>query len=115
MRYRLAFFPTLLILLLVGSFFLPTRFLPAAQAHGLFDPLEVGGVAPLVKLSRVTGHKSSSRTLRMSIGLALRHQDQLTALRALGCTQAQGYLIGQPAPLDLGRGARSLRARRSTA
>ena len=42
-------------------------------------------------------------------------QDQLTALRTLGCTQAQGYLIGQPAPLDLGRAARSLRARRSTA
>jgi EAL domain-containing protein (putative c-di-GMP-specific phosphodiesterase class I) len=42
-------------------------------------------------------------------------QDQLAALRTLGCTQAQGYLIGQPAPLDLGRAARSLRARRSTA
>ncbi len=80
MRYRLAFFPALLILLLVGSFFLPTRFLPAAHAQGLFDPLEVGGVAPLVKLSRVTGHKSSRGTLRMSVGLALRHQDQLSAL-----------------------------------
>jgi diguanylate cyclase (GGDEF)-like protein/PAS domain S-box-containing protein len=42
-------------------------------------------------------------------------QDQLNALRALGCTQAQGYLIGQPAPLDLSRAARSIRKRRSSA
>jgi diguanylate cyclase (GGDEF)-like protein/PAS domain S-box-containing protein len=41
-------------------------------------------------------------------------QDQLNALRRLGCTQAQGYLIGQPAPLGLGEAARSLRRRRST-
>jgi diguanylate cyclase (GGDEF)-like protein/PAS domain S-box-containing protein len=41
--------------------------------------------------------------------------DQLNALRALGCTQAQGYLIGQPAPLDLNRAAQFLRGRRSTA
>jgi subtilase family serine protease len=79
-RYRLAFFPALLILLLVGSFFLPSRFLPAAHAHRLFDPMDVGGVSPLVKLSRVTDHKSSSGTLQMSVGLALRHQDQLNTL-----------------------------------
>jgi diguanylate cyclase (GGDEF)-like protein/PAS domain S-box-containing protein len=28
-------------------------------------------------------------------------QQQLTALRALGCTEAQGYLVGAPAPLHL--------------
>ena len=70
MRYRLAFFPALLILLLVGSFFFPSRFLPAAQAHELFDPMDVGGISPLVKVSRVMGHNASSGALQMSIGLA---------------------------------------------
>jgi diguanylate cyclase (GGDEF)-like protein/PAS domain S-box-containing protein len=32
-------------------------------------------------------------------------QSQLTALRALGCTQAQGYLIGSPIPVDVVRAA----------
>jgi len=41
--------------------------------------------------------------------------EQLSALRSLGCNQAQGFLIGQPAPLDLHRAARFLHARRSTA
>jgi diguanylate cyclase (GGDEF)-like protein/PAS domain S-box-containing protein len=42
-------------------------------------------------------------------------QQQMTALRSLGCTQAQGYLVGPPAPLDLARGGLSPRHRRSTA
>jgi subtilase family serine protease len=79
-RYKLAFFPTLLALLLVGSFFLPRSFLPTAKAHGLFDSADVGGVSPFVKISRVTGHASLGDTLQMSIGLALRRQNQLTQL-----------------------------------
>jgi diguanylate cyclase (GGDEF)-like protein/PAS domain S-box-containing protein len=42
-------------------------------------------------------------------------QSQLTALRALGCTQAQGYLIGPPEPFDLSPSAQSLHRRRSSA
>jgi diguanylate cyclase (GGDEF)-like protein/PAS domain S-box-containing protein len=41
-------------------------------------------------------------------------QSQLTALRALGCTQAQGYLIGPPEPLAAA-GITQLHHRRSSA
>ena len=42
-------------------------------------------------------------------------QAQLTALRALGCTHAQGYLIGPPEPLRLTAEQRRLRMPRSSA
>ncbi len=80
MRYKLAFSSGLLGLLLLGSFFLPGRFMDSAKAEGLYTPTGVGGLPPLISISNLLGSDQANRTLRMSANLAMRNQAQLNVL-----------------------------------
>ncbi len=56
----------------------------SADTNAALRPMSVGGVPPLLRASRQEGPDLSTRTLRMSVGLALRDQSQLTTfLRAV--------------------------------
>jgi len=70
----------LLVILVVGGFLIPTRFFHAAHAEAQMQPMDIGGLPPLLKMSHLQGSDTSDRTLQMSVGLALRNQDQLSAL-----------------------------------
>ncbi|MFL5706621.1 MAG: protease pro-enzyme activation domain-containing protein, partial [Ktedonobacteraceae bacterium] len=81
MRYKLAFTSGLLALLLLGTFFISGRFHTTAQAANQFAPMDVGGLPPLISVSRLLGRdQHTDRTLQMSVSLALRNQDQLDML-----------------------------------
>ncbi len=81
MRYKFALFPGLLSILLLGTFFLPGRFMSSAHAAGAMTLTDVGGLPPLISVSQLLGSDShSKRTLQMSVSLALRNQAQLTRL-----------------------------------
>ncbi len=54
------------------------------------DPTAMAIVRSVIALCRELGITT--------VGEGVETQDQLTALRALGCAQAQGYLLGRPAP-----------------
>jgi kumamolisin len=79
-RKKLVVFLAVLVVLLIGGFIFPSRFLHSAQAEARLQPMDVGGLPPLLSVSRLQGVDSSNRTLHMSIGLALRNQAQLSAL-----------------------------------
>src|SRR6266851_3046802 len=79
-RTKFAIIPGLLGILLLGTFFIPARFLSATQAAGRFTRLDEGGIPPLISVSQLLGSDSSDRILQMSVGLALRNQDQLDSL-----------------------------------
>jgi subtilase family serine protease len=79
-RYKFAIFLGLLIVLLLGGLLLPGRFFQPAKAQAQFAPMQVGSMPSLVRTSRQLGSDQSTRTLHMSIGLALRNQAGLTTL-----------------------------------
>ncbi len=78
MRYKLLVFLGLVVVLLLGGFLLTGRLTQSAKAQQ-FRPMDVGGLPPLIDVSQLLGTDSSNRTLQMSVGLALRNQDQLNA------------------------------------
>jgi kumamolisin len=69
----------LIISLLLGSFFLTGHNANVAAA-GQFTPAGVGGLPPLLNVSKLLGSDHANRTLQMSVNLALRNQGQLNAL-----------------------------------
>ncbi len=80
MRKKVIVFFVVLVVFLVGSFIFPSRFFHPAKAEAQLQPMDIGGVPPLLRLSHLQGSDQTNRTLQMSIGLALRNQDQLSAL-----------------------------------
>ncbi|MFL5624858.1 MAG: protease pro-enzyme activation domain-containing protein [Ktedonobacteraceae bacterium] len=82
MRYKLALTCGLLALLLLGIFFIPGHYHQStARAAGQFTPMDVGGLPPLIRVSRLLGSdQHPERILQLSVGLALRNQDQLNRL-----------------------------------
>jgi len=79
-RKKVVVFLVVLVVFLVGSFIFPGRFFHPVKAETHLQPMDVGGVPPLVRLSHLQGSDQSNRILQMSIGLALRNRDQLSAL-----------------------------------
>jgi kumamolisin len=71
---------SLLASLLLASFFVPGPLLSVASAQARAARRAVGDTPPLVLQSRVIGSDEQDRPLTMSIGLALRNQDQLSLL-----------------------------------
>src|SRR5689334_19500043 len=70
----------ILVTLLAASWWIiPGHFFNAASAdtNAALRPLNVGGVPPLLRISRDQGQDQATRPLRMSVGLALRNQSQL--------------------------------------
>ncbi len=80
MRKKVVVFLVVVVVLLIGSFIFPSRFLHSANAEARLQPMDVGSLPPLLSASQLQGADQSNRTLHMSIGLALRNQDQLSAL-----------------------------------
>lgn len=80
MRKKGVVFFAFLAVLLAGSFIFPSRFFQPANAEARLQPMSVGGVPPLLRVSHLRGADRSNRMLQMSIGLALRNQGQLSAL-----------------------------------
>ncbi len=80
MRKKVIVFLVLLVVFISGSFIFPNRFLHSASAVAMLQPGDVGGLPPLLSVSKLQGADVTTRTLHMSIGLALRNQDQLSAL-----------------------------------
>lgn len=80
MRKKILVFFTLLVVLLIGGFIFPARFLHSAKAEAQLQPMNIGNLSPLLRVSHLQGAYRSNRTLQMSIGLALRNQSQLSAL-----------------------------------
>lgn len=73
----------ILVTLLAASWWIiPGHFFNAASAdtNAALRPLNVGGVPPLLRISRDQGQDQATRPLRMSVGLALRNQSQLNTL-----------------------------------
>ncbi|HLI06674.1 MAG TPA: S53 family peptidase [Ktedonobacteraceae bacterium] len=79
MRHKLVVFLAFALVLLLGGFLYPGHLVPSAQAE-LFRPVDVGNSPSLIKLSQLLGGDRQSRTLQMSVGLALRNQEELNAL-----------------------------------
>jgi kumamolisin len=91
-RKKVVVFLVVLVVLLIGSFIFPSRYLRSANAEAALRPMDVGSLPPLLRVSRLQGADQSNRTLHMSIGLALRHQDQLSALlQSLYDPSSPGY------------------------
>ena len=80
MRNKVGVIVGLLIILVVGGLIIPTRFFHSAHADAQLQPMDIGGLPPLLNLSQLLGSDNTDRTLQMSVGLALRNQDQLSAL-----------------------------------
>ena len=80
MRKKVVVFLVLLVVFISGSFIFSNRFLHSASAEAMLQPRDVGSLPPLLSVSKLQGADISTRTLHMSIGLALRNQDQLSAL-----------------------------------
>jgi kumamolisin len=79
-RKKVIVFSALLALLFSGIFIFPTRFLQSASAEALPQPRGVGNLPPLLRVGKLRGSERASRMLHMSVGLALRNQNQLNAL-----------------------------------
>src|SRR6266567_756739 len=79
-RYRAFIVPGLLVVFILAGVLLPGRFFLAAKAEGALAPRVVGGLPPLIRVSHSLGQDQTHRTLQMSVGLALRNEDQLQAL-----------------------------------
>jgi subtilase family serine protease len=73
-------FLALVVVFMSGSFIFSNRFLHPAHAEAMQPSGGVGGLPPLLSVSTLQGSDVSTRTLHMSIGLALRNQAQLSAL-----------------------------------
>ncbi|MGZ3647000.1 MAG: S53 family peptidase [Ktedonobacteraceae bacterium] len=69
-----------LVVFICASFVLPGPFLHSASAEAMLQSESVGGLPPLLSVSKLQSTDVTNRTLHMSIGLALRNQDQLSAL-----------------------------------
>ncbi len=80
MRKKVVVFLVLLVVFISGSFIFPNRFLHSANAEAMLQPRDVGSLPPLLSVSKLQGTDLTTRTLHMSVGLALRNQDQLSAL-----------------------------------
>ena len=80
MRKKVGVIVGLLFILVVGGLVIPTRFFHSAQAEAQSQPVVIGNLPPLVSLSQLLGSDTTDRTLHMSVGLALRNQEQLSAL-----------------------------------
>ena len=80
MRKKVVVLVVLLVVFISGSFIFPNPFLHSASAEAMQKPGVVGGLPPLLSVSRLQRADVKTRTLHMSIGLALRNQDQLSAL-----------------------------------
>jgi len=70
----------LVALLLGSSLIFVSRFSHAAQAEERLQPMSIGSLPPLVRVSQKLGADQSNRKLQMSIGLSLRNQGQLNTL-----------------------------------
>ncbi len=80
MRSKFAISLGLLMILLFSSLFLIGRNAYAATSARQFTPTDVGGLPPLLNISKLLGSDQSNRTLQMSVNLALRNQYELNAL-----------------------------------
>ncbi|HVB75705.1 MAG TPA: S53 family peptidase [Ktedonobacteraceae bacterium] len=80
MRKKVSVIVGLLFILVVGGMIVPTRFFHSAHAEAQTQPMDIGGLPPLLKVSQLQGSDTANRTLQMSVGLALRNRDQLSAL-----------------------------------
>jgi subtilase family serine protease len=79
-RYRVVIILGLLFVFILAGVLLPVRYFLSAKAAGQLAPRNVGGLPPLIGVSHQLGPDQSHRTLQMSVGLAIRNQDQLNAL-----------------------------------
>ncbi len=80
MRQKIIVFLGLVAILLLGTFVIPAHYGHSARAEGANAPTSVGGLSPLIRVSRSLGSDTANRTLQMSVGLAMRNQGQLDAL-----------------------------------
>ena len=83
MRKKVGVIVGLLFILVLGGIFIPSRFLHVHSAHAdaQMQPMGIGGLPPLLHFSQLQGNDTvTSRTLQMSVGLALRNREQLSAL-----------------------------------
>jgi kumamolisin len=69
-----------LFVLVLGGLVIPLHFFHSAHAAAQDQPMDIGSLPPLVSISQLLGSDTTDRTLQMSVGLALRNQDQLSAL-----------------------------------
>jgi kumamolisin len=79
-RKKAVVFFAFLAVLLASSVIFPSRFFHPANAEARLQPMTVGGIPPLLRVSQLWGANRSNRTLQMSIGLSLRNQGQLGTL-----------------------------------
>jgi subtilase family serine protease len=79
-RKKVVVFLVLLVVFISGSFIFPNRFLHSARAEAMRQPGDVGSLPRLLSVSKLQGSDLKTRTLHMSIGLALRNQDRFSAL-----------------------------------
>ncbi len=80
MRKKVGVIVGLLFILVLGGLVIPLHFFHSAHAEAQDQPMDIGNLPPLVRLSQLLGSDTTNRTLRMSVDLALRNQDQLSAL-----------------------------------
>ena len=80
MRKKVGVIVGLLFVLVLGGLVIPLHFFHSAHAEAQDQPMDIGSLPPLVSLSQLLGSDTTNRTLQMSVGLALRNQDQLSAL-----------------------------------
>jgi len=79
-RKKVVVFLVFVVVFICGSFIFPNQFLQSAHAEAMLQPKNVGSLPPLLRVSKLQGADIKTRTLHMSIGLALRNHDQLSAL-----------------------------------
>jgi len=79
-RKKVVVFLVLVVVFICGSIIFPNQFLQSAHAEAMLQPKNVGSLPPLLRVSKLQGADITTRTLHMSIGLALRNHDQLSAL-----------------------------------
>ena len=80
MRKKVVVFLVFVVVFICGSIIFPNQFLQSAHAEAMLQPKNVGSLPPLLRVSKLQGADITTRTLHMSIGLALRNHDQLSAL-----------------------------------
>jgi len=78
-RKKVVVFLVFLVVFICASFVFPGPFLHAASAEAMLQPESVGGLPPLLSVSKLQSRDVKNQTLHMSIGLALTNQDQLSA------------------------------------
>lgn len=80
MRKKVGVIVGLLFILVLGGLVIPLHFFHSAHAEAQDQPVDIGSLPPLVSQSQLLGSDTTDRTLQMSVGLALRNQEQLSAL-----------------------------------